>query len=189
MVAKTTIAPRPGTVSPKSWVGPLSKSSIVRRLESAVARPMPADDLQRVAAVGAVAAIIDVRPPEAYARGHIQGSVNIPETKITALVHALTNHPGAVLVCDDGRCSAASARAMSLTGMKDVYFLEGGLAAWKEIGAPLMETTERGTERRVARTERFAAVAGVARLFSVKVLFMGLAASAAMIALALRFLA
>lgn len=189
MLAKTTIASRPATVTPKSWVGPLSKSSIVRRLEKAVARPMPADDLQRVAAVGAVAAMIDVRPPEAYARGHIQGSVNIPETKITALVHALTNHPGAVLVCDDGRCSAASARAMSLTGMKDVYFLEGGLAAWSEIGAPLMETSERGTERRIARREVESSIARVARFLSLKVLFLGLAASAAMIALALRFLA
>lgn len=147
---------------------------------------MPADDLQRVAAVGAVAAIIDLRPAEAYARGHIAGSINIQETKITALVHALTNHPGAVLVCDDGRCAASVARAMSVADMKDVYFLEGGLAAWAEIGAPLMETSERGTERRVARPERESKVAQLARHFSFRLLFVGFAASAAMVAAALR---
>ncbi|HEX7897423.1 MAG TPA: rhodanese-like domain-containing protein [Planctomycetota bacterium] len=163
-----------------------SKWSIVRRVEAAVPRSMPADDLLRVAAVGAVSAIIDVRPPEAYAAGHISGAVNIPETKITALVHAVTRHPNAVLVCDDGRLSTAVARTLAFCDFTGIYCLDGGLAAWNEVGGFLVTLSARGTERRVGRPERPSKLSRLARLLSFRLLFLGLAASAGTVALALR---
>ena len=148
---------------------------------------MPADDLCRIVAVGAVSAIIDVRPAEAYAAAHIQGSLSIPETKITALVHAVTLRPSAVLVCADGRQSFAVARTLGFSGFSGLYYLDGGLSAWSDAGGALMETTERGKDRPVGRPQNESRFSGVARLFSYRLLFFGLAASAGLISLALRF--
>jgi rhodanese-related sulfurtransferase len=148
---------------------------------------MPADDLCRVAAVGAVSAIIDVRPAEAYAAAHIPGSLSIPETKITALVHAVTLRPNAVLVCADGRQSFAVARTLGFSGFLGLYFLDGGLCAWNGAGGALMETTERGQDRPVGKPQAESRFSGLARLFSFRLLFFGLAASAGLVALALRF--
>ena len=161
---------------------PAGMTTIVRRLASANPRPMPPDDLCRIAAVGAVKAIIDVRPPEAYARRHIPGSINIPETKITALVQCLSNHPGAVLVCDDGRCAQAVVRTVAFSGFTDVFYLDEGLAGWEKAGGTLVETTARGTERRVSKAQRESKLVHIARQLTPRLVFFGLAASAALVA-------
>lgn len=164
---------------------PRGTTTIARRLAAADPRPMPPDDLRRMAAVGAVASIIDVRSPEAFAKRHIPGSINVPETKITALVQALTNHPSAVLVCDDGRCSEEVVRTVAFSGFTNVYYLGDGLAGWEESGGTLVETSERGSERRVGRPERDSGIARIFNCLSYRVVFVGFAASAALVAGAL----
>lgn len=163
-------------------------TTIARRMAAANPRPMPPDDLRRTAAYGAAGAIIDVRPPEAFAQRHIPGSINVPETRITQLVQTLSNHPNAVLVCDDGRCAQAVVRTVAFSGFTDVFYLDEGLAGWEAAGGALVETTSRGTERRVVKPETESAIAGVAKQFSFKLIFVGFAAASAMVALALRFL-
>lgn len=160
-------------------------TTVARRLAAAHPRPMPADDLRRVAAVGAVKAIIDVRPPEAYVKRHIPGSINIPETKITALVQSLSNHPGAVLVCDDGLCAQAVVRTVAFSGFTDVFYLDDGLKGWEAAGGVLVETTARGTERRVATPELESGLSTVFKALTSRLLFVGFAASAALVAGAL----
>jgi rhodanese-related sulfurtransferase len=147
---------------------------------------MPADDLRRTHAVGAAPAIIDLRPPDAFAKGHVQGAVNIPETRTTALMQTLGRLGAAVLVCDDGRLSAAVCRTVGFCGLAQVFYLDGGLRAWEEVGGPCCEIDAGGKERRAGRFEdEPSTVMKVAQSFSFRNLVLGLAGAVGVVAVAL----
>ena len=82
--------------------------------------------------------IIDVRTPEEFAAGHIEGAVNYnvegPDfgTQIGAL-----NPAGAYAVyCRSGNRSQAAVAAMSQAGISGIYELENGIVAWEDAGLP-----------------------------------------------------
>lgn len=87
------------------------------------------------------AAIIDVRPPEAYTQGHIVNSKNIP-------LQSLTNEPDAVkkkkdkvllTVCDTGAVAKRAADLLRKAGYESTFSLQGGLAAWRTDNLPLVK--------------------------------------------------
>lgn len=143
---------------------------------------MPADDLRRRAAVGCAPAIVDVRNDvEAFFARHIQTSLHIQESRTTALVQALQRFNGAVLVCDDGRLSSMVCRTVGFCGFENVFYLEGGLKAWEEVGGPLVQTRPTGRESRIVRPEEMRELMRVYRAVNPRVLFFGLAGSAALL--------
>lgn len=75
------------------------------------------------------AVIIDVRSPEEYKQGHIEGSKNIPLNEITQNIVAIKkwNKP-VVTVCRSGNRSAAAADILHASGI-EVY--NGG--AWDQL--------------------------------------------------------
>lgn len=104
--------------------------------------------------------IIDVRPPEAYAAGHIPGALNLPADAVTdphahvdgarlsdeALAelfgkHGIGKDTQVVLYDDRGGFHAARLFWMlEYLGHRHVGILDGGIDAWAEPGFPL--TTE-----------------------------------------------
>lgn len=83
--------------------------------------------------------IIDVRDGNAFAKGHIIGSINIPHTKINENIEKLKKHQEQtiVIVCTNGQTSPQEGVKFRKQGFEKVYFLSGGIAAWKEAGLPL----------------------------------------------------
>jgi rhodanese-related sulfurtransferase len=83
---------------------------------------------------------VDVRSATEFASGHIPGTVNIPMEQIEARLEDLRPEIPIVLVCQAGK------RARMVAGLlepcrKDVKVLEGGTAAWKAAGLPLVVST------------------------------------------------
>lgn len=83
--------------------------------------------------------LVDVRAPEEYAAGHLEGAVNIDceagdfISKAQAL---LDKGRPVMLYCRSGRRSAAAAGRLSGAGF-DVYDMSGGYSAWTAAGKPV----------------------------------------------------
>jgi len=85
------------------------------------------------------ALVVDVSPINDFEKGHIVGSKHValsqfdPENKVLAKVKDL---PVAV-VCRTGIQSDGAAKRLVKAGFKQVYALDGGVAAWQQADLPL----------------------------------------------------
>lgn len=82
--------------------------------------------------------VVDARSPEAYAREHIPGAINLPH-RLMSVENTTNIDRSALLVsyCDGIGCNASTKGALNLTrlGFK-VKELMGGLDWWKRDGHP-----------------------------------------------------
>ncbi len=85
------------------------------------------------------AVLIDVRDGNAFSRGHIIGSINIPHTQMDSQLEKLKQYQERpiVVVCANGQTSPQEGNKLKHKGFENVSFLSGGIAAWKEEGLPL----------------------------------------------------
>lgn len=90
--------------------------------------------------INADAVVIDVRSPEAFARGHIVNARNVPPDEIDANSGKLNSLKSKVVVAV-GEAGAAANRAvlaLQKAGFEKVYALRGGMNAWSEAGLPVV---------------------------------------------------
>src|SRR6266567_7685143 len=86
--------------------------------------------------------VIDARTPEAFARGHVPGAINIPWRKIDAsTTSSLDKEKVLVTYCDGVYCHASTKAAAKLTALGfRVKEMLDGISGWKTEGYPLEET-------------------------------------------------
>jgi rhodanese-related sulfurtransferase len=95
-------------------------------------------DLSVALVAGENVTVIDARAPEAFAREHIPGAINLPHrTMCEETVRAIDRAALVVTYCDGIGCNASTkgALAMSRLGFR-VKELIGGLDWWKRDGHP-----------------------------------------------------
>lgn len=88
--------------------------------------------------------IIDVRTPEEYAGGHIEGAINICSTCTTAFVEALAPLDTSAtyfVYCGSGFRSASAVAIMEEAGFTTIYNLVDGLHQWTAEGYPIVATS------------------------------------------------
>ena len=81
-------------------------------------------------------AVVDVRQPAEWRRGHIHGSLNLPLTQLANRLHRLPNDKPVVAVCASGHRSALAVRTLQRAGYQ-AENLKGGMRAWTRAGLPL----------------------------------------------------
>ena len=87
------------------------------------------------------ALLVDVSPAADFEKGHIAGAKNVQlsafdaDNKILAKVRDLP----VVVACRSGNASTAAARKLAKAGFKQVYWLDGGVAAWQQANLPLVK--------------------------------------------------
>lgn len=83
-------------------------------------------------------AAIDLRPAADYARGHIDGALNIEATPahVVAKAAQLDTSGSWFLYDASGKDAEAVADALHDAGYKHVYVIRGGWAAWTSAGLP-----------------------------------------------------
>jgi rhodanese-related sulfurtransferase len=92
------------------------------------------------AAVVTGARVLDVREPDEWEAGHIDGALHIPLAELPARVGELSPDEDLVVVC---RVGARSARAVAwlLNQGYDAVNLDGGMGAWAAEGLPMVSET------------------------------------------------
>jgi rhodanese-related sulfurtransferase len=111
-------------------------SELRRKLRSV----MSLDPQQAVKLINADAVVIDLRSQEAFARGHIVNSKNIPFDDLAAnsdVIAKFRNKP-IVAVCDAGMTSTRAVDKLRKSGLENVFGLRGGIAAWTQASLPLV---------------------------------------------------
>ena len=86
------------------------------------------EDLKNIIDQGAL--IIDVRTPEEYKEGHIEGSLNIPLDEIGKAMSWLQKDVPTIIVCVSGSRSAYAVMVLKANGFEKVY--NGG--SWDSLG-------------------------------------------------------
>ena len=102
--------------------------------------PVPARQLLERVRDGLVS-VLDVRPSEEYAAGHLPGAINIPLEELEKHLHELDPDQEIVAYCRGPHCVLAFDAVLKLRqkGVK-ARRLEGGLPEWQLEGLPV-ETT------------------------------------------------
>lgn len=80
--------------------------------------------------------LIDVRTPEEFTSGHIDGSVNIPVEEMQGRLDEIPGDAPIVVYCRSGNRSATAARILTDAGYAPVYDL-GGIQDWVAEGLPV----------------------------------------------------
>ncbi|WP_456412184.1 ArsR/SmtB family transcription factor [Thiolapillus sp.] len=99
--------------------------------------PLPATELLERAREGLVT-VLDVRPAEEYAAGHVPGAVNVPLAELEARLDELDTGHEVVAYCRGPHCVLAF-DAVALLREKGVAAtrLDGGLPEWRLEGLPV----------------------------------------------------
>lgn len=99
--------------------------------------PVPADQLLQRVRDGLVT-VLDVRPPEEYAAGHLPGAINIPVKELEKRLKELAPELEVVAYCRGPHCvlafdAVAKLRKKGINARR----LDGGLPEWKLEGLPV----------------------------------------------------
>jgi rhodanese-related sulfurtransferase len=134
-----------------------------------------ATELKQALADGKEVRMVDVRTPSEYESVHIEGSVLAPLDKLVP-----DDVKGAgicVLVCQSGVRAGKAAKIFSDAGCHDFRILDGGVAAWRAAGYPVVEGEfALPLERQVRIVAGLLVVIGVVLGWQVNPAFYGLSA-------------
>ena len=83
--------------------------------------------------------LIDVRTPQEYAEGHLEGAelVDFNAADFREMIAAYPRDASYVIYCRSGNRSEGARRIMDELGFTDVADIDGGILAWTQAGLPL----------------------------------------------------
>jgi thioredoxin 1/putative thioredoxin len=119
--------------------GALKKSQLAELIEPLLPRPAGALKPKEVLQLTRQRhiSLVDIRPPEVYARAHLAGAINIPQAEVNTRVEELMDLPASpVLYCRTGADSKALAADLAAKGTP-VSYLDGGVLGWEGEGFTL----------------------------------------------------
>lgn len=76
--------------------------------------------------------LVDLREPNLYQNGHIQGAILIPFADFEQQYTKLAQNKKIIFICHTGPMGEAAGQFLLTKGYTQVYNLEGGMAAWNE---------------------------------------------------------
>jgi rhodanese-related sulfurtransferase len=84
---------------------------------------------------GGAPAVLDVRSPREFARGHVPGALNVPFTSVLAGSDAgMLKSEVVVVYCGHGPRAWLAGEALRWRGFARVTYLRGHMAAWRRAG-------------------------------------------------------
>lgn len=83
--------------------------------------------------------LIDVRTPEEFDQGHLEGArlINLQADDFARQIEALDPSMTYAVYCRSANRSAVAVQQMTALGL-DAYHLDGGIQAWADAGGPVV---------------------------------------------------
>jgi rhodanese-related sulfurtransferase len=128
----------PASVPVAQVVTPAAPTARIHWIGSFVDLRHPADLYADIVAGTPNLVVVDARYPEAYAREHLPGAINLSSSELNETVTAgLSREALYVVYCWDASCRASTKTANRLRALGfKVKELHGGLEAWRKQGYP-----------------------------------------------------
>lgn len=99
--------------------------------------PVPAKELMQRVKKGLVT-VLDVRPPEEYAAGHVRGAINVPLAELRKRLHEIPGDREIVAYCRGPYCLLAFDAVAELRKKgRMARRLEDGFPEWQSAGLPV----------------------------------------------------
>ena len=83
--------------------------------------------------------IVDIRAPEAYQAGHIEGALHLHQGNIAQFIMDADYDEPLLVVCYHGISSQSAAQYLAEQGFDEVYSLLGGMEAWARAGQEIVQ--------------------------------------------------
>ena len=122
--------------------GTATQTDVSTTTETGVITVSAADAYAITAAPPADLVVLDVRTPEEFSEGHLDGAINIDfyEPDFGTNLASLDKDVPYVLYCRSGNRSGTTAQEMRSLGFTEVYEVDGGILSWLDNGLPLSDS-------------------------------------------------
>jgi rhodanese-related sulfurtransferase len=118
---------------------PLEVRTRIRGSLVAELRILTSSDLYELMLHGETVQVLDVRTPEEFAAGHIEGAVLVPYDQVATWPEALDPSIPTAVICKAGvRAVHAAAVLDQLTDGELYVVAQGGVPDWLELGGTLV---------------------------------------------------
>ena len=107
------------------------------RLRATAFAAISSQELIRLMNQGAL--VLDIRKPEEFAAGHVNGAKQLPSDQILTAGESFKRfkEKPVVVYCQSGSLAAAAVRQLNLQGFTKAFSLRGGFAAWRAENLPV----------------------------------------------------
>ncbi len=84
--------------------------------------------------------ILDVRSPEEYSAGHLEGSQNTPHEEVDSIVEDLKSYDTVYVHCKMGGRAKMASDTLTNAGLKNIVCVgNGGMERWTQMGWPVQK--------------------------------------------------
>lgn len=83
--------------------------------------------------------ILDVRTPEEFKEGYIEGAILIPLAELESRLYEIPKDKPIIVYCRSGRRSASAEDILVKNGFREVYNMKGGITAWISNNYPVVK--------------------------------------------------
>lgn len=86
------------------------------------------------------AAVLDLRPAEQFATGHLNNARNLPADRLGEALDTLKRYKDrpVIVVCERGTRTPGAIRQLTALGFSKLFSLRGGIHAWRAENLPLV---------------------------------------------------
>jgi len=84
-------------------------------------------------------AIVDIRPAQLYAAGHITGAINIPLENLISQMGMIPAGKKVAVYCSADTNAALAVQTLRVFGDREAFVLSGGVSAWQAAGMSLVQ--------------------------------------------------
>ena len=77
--------------------------------------------------------IVDVRDPASYGEAHVANAIYLTDQNIQSFIRDMDKNAPVICYCYHGNSSQMAAMFLLENGFKQVYSIDGGFEAWREV--------------------------------------------------------